>query len=68
MLPTWWAGARSELVPPYVNKAMALPFQREANEGRFPAGHAERQSLVERFNPEQLHRAIGTLIEMPNGS
>ena len=25
MFPTWWAGARSELVPPYVKKAMALP-------------------------------------------
>ena len=24
MFPTWWAGARSELVPPYVKKAMAL--------------------------------------------
>ena len=24
MFPEWWAGARSELVPPYVKKAMAL--------------------------------------------
>ena len=24
MFPAWWAGARSELVPPYVKKAMAL--------------------------------------------
>ena len=29
MYPIWWAGARSELVPPYVKKAMALLHQRD---------------------------------------